>query len=458
MVLILISIPVFSQTQIGNNIIPTIHTEGTGNNVSISADGNRMVFGSRLASINGNDFAGAARVYEKSNGTWEQLGQILEGENELQFFGETIAISQDGNRIAIGTRDYLRIYTYNGSTWQPLGQDLTIPNMSRTLKMEFSSNGQIIAVPFQQTGSTEVVKVFSFNGNVWQPMGVLPEPSGFDTSLSDSGARIAMVFEDENDDIKVFDFINGAWNQVGQTISPTTNFYPDNFLFSGDGSRLFIFSADQGGSVDQGFLSTYELINGTWTQTIEQIDFFDINPYRISLATSTNGNQIAIGTSDDNFFEDYNSAQVFEIINNTWQQAGTEIQIWQHDEQTPSVVSMTPDGATVAMSSLLSAPGMEEGLIRTFDYTSVLSTTDVININELNIYPNPTKGDITIAFKKPETHISLTITNILGQLISTEMWKNKAMISTEIQGNAGVYLATLETGEGISTTLKVIKE
>jgi hypothetical protein len=77
-----------------------------GLSVALSRDGTKWIAGGRFITdpSRGGYRTGAARVYELNGFTndWVQVGQTLYGENIDDRFGENVAISADGTRIAIG--------------------------------------------------------------------------------------------------------------------------------------------------------------------------------------------------------------------------------------------------------------------------------------------------------------------------------------------------------------------
>ena len=89
----------------GSTIFGTTNDQ-YGFSVALSRDGTRWIAGGRYItdpSQSGNR-TGGARVYEWSGFTnaWAQVGQTFYGENINDRFGENVAISADGTRIAIG--------------------------------------------------------------------------------------------------------------------------------------------------------------------------------------------------------------------------------------------------------------------------------------------------------------------------------------------------------------------
>ena len=73
----------------------------TGWSVSISNDGNTVAIGAPFSGNNGGN-SGTARIYKYDGETWIQSGNDINGEAELNEFGQTVALSGDGNRVAIG--------------------------------------------------------------------------------------------------------------------------------------------------------------------------------------------------------------------------------------------------------------------------------------------------------------------------------------------------------------------
>lgn len=450
-----------AQTQISVDIIPTEFNEGTGINIRVSADGKRLVFGSRLATVNGNALAGAARVYENTNGTWSQLGQILKGDSEFEFFGETVDISDSGDRIVIGSDSQARVYFYDGSQWAPMGQDLSLSNMNNVREIAFSTGGEILAILYRLTSGDFELHIYKLIGNSWELMGeAFTVDLDRDFTLDGSGTRVAVHFDNVSDfeEVRVYDFINGSWQQIGDSIKAQPDYSYDNSEISADGQKLMIFSGNNTSNGISGYLKTYDFENSSWVENTAQLNFEIENTFGTSMASSSNGKRLAFATSDDNYFDDYNFVKVFELVENQWQQAGEEVQIWAHDEQLPNYVDITPDGTKVAMASLLSGPGVEEGVIRAFDFTSVLASDDLIPINVISLVPNPTEGGFKVNMGKSHSKISTTIFNVLGEIIASKEFINTDRMELNLHGGPGIYLVKIISSDGASKTLKILKQ
>lgn len=115
-----------SWEQVGSDILGDTAGAAAGYSVSLSDDGSVVAVG---AIYDGQ--AGSGRVYRlNGSNSWEQVGSVIEGEAAGDLAGFDISISDDGNVVAIGSRDndangndagHVRVFKLNGSTWEQVG-------------------------------------------------------------------------------------------------------------------------------------------------------------------------------------------------------------------------------------------------------------------------------------------------------------------------------------------------
>ena len=76
--------------------------------------------------------AGHVRVYSWNGSAWTQLGDDIYGEAANDGSGSSVSLSSDGNTVAIGAyrndgngynSGLVRVYSWNGSAWTHLGND-----------------------------------------------------------------------------------------------------------------------------------------------------------------------------------------------------------------------------------------------------------------------------------------------------------------------------------------------
>ncbi|MBN2817949.1 MAG: hypothetical protein JXP36_03230, partial [Bacteroidales bacterium] len=118
--------------QIGQDIDCEAEGDWSGNAVSLSADGQIVAIGASHNDGNGTD-AGHVRVYQNNSGTWTQVGNDIDGEATSDMSGFSVSLSTDGNTVAIGAAyndgngadaGHVRVYYNNSGTWQQIGQDI----------------------------------------------------------------------------------------------------------------------------------------------------------------------------------------------------------------------------------------------------------------------------------------------------------------------------------------------
>ncbi|MBN2667608.1 MAG: T9SS type A sorting domain-containing protein, partial [Bacteroidales bacterium] len=87
--------------QIGQDIDGEAAGDRSGWSVSLSADGNTITIGAKGNSGNGTE-AGHVRVYKNNSDTWYQIAQDIDGEAAGDNSGSSVSLSADGNLAAIG--------------------------------------------------------------------------------------------------------------------------------------------------------------------------------------------------------------------------------------------------------------------------------------------------------------------------------------------------------------------
>ena len=88
-------------TKLGSDIDGEASNDQSGNAVAFSSDGTTVAIGAPNNDGSGSN-AGHVRVYKNNAGTWTQIGADFDGEAANDFFGNSVSISSDGNKVAIG--------------------------------------------------------------------------------------------------------------------------------------------------------------------------------------------------------------------------------------------------------------------------------------------------------------------------------------------------------------------
>ncbi|MFL3025456.1 MAG: FG-GAP repeat protein [Candidatus Neomarinimicrobiota bacterium] len=180
----------FSQTQILDDIDGE-KDDYSGYGLSISDDGNRIAIGSE-ANDDGGTNAGSVRVYDYSATGWVQVGSDIIGEAAADLFGHAVSISSDGSRLAIGADrndrgnangdngGHARIYEYDGTNWNQLGSDIdgegADDRFGRTISLSGSGTRVAIGAERNDRGNGGAdngghVRVYEFDGTSWNQLG-----------------------------------------------------------------------------------------------------------------------------------------------------------------------------------------------------------------------------------------------------------------------------------------------
>ena len=118
--------------QVGGDINGDAPADVFGESVAISGAGDRVIIGGPQTFAD-TDTPGYARVFDLVGTEWVQAGADFVGEAAEDRFGNTVAISEDGNRIVIGghlndgngmTAGHVRVFDWTGTQWAQAGTDI----------------------------------------------------------------------------------------------------------------------------------------------------------------------------------------------------------------------------------------------------------------------------------------------------------------------------------------------
>ena len=138
-----------------------------GESIAMSGDGQTIIGGAPYNKV-GSSMNGEAAVYT-NNGTtsqpnWVQLGTDIPGESVYDYFGTDVAITNNGERVAVGAylndgngnnAGHVRVYDYDGGTsdWVQVGADINGSrfDVESGKAIALSSDGAILAIGARET-------------------------------------------------------------------------------------------------------------------------------------------------------------------------------------------------------------------------------------------------------------------------------------------------------------------
>ncbi len=473
----------FSQTQIGQDIDGEASGDRSGRFISLSSDGSIVAIGAILNDGNGAD-SGHVRVYENQSGTWTQIGQDIDAEAAGDFSG-SVSLSSDGSIVAIGAQNndgndsnsgHVRVYQNQSGTWTQIGQDIDGEALSDDSgsSLSLSSDGSIVAIGATNNdgggNNSGHVRVYENQSGTWVQIGqdidgeAVFDRSGFSVSLSSDGSIVAIgaPFNDgggnSSGHVRVYENQSGTWVQIGQDIDGEATFdrSGSSVSLSSDGSIIAIGAETNGGNgVDSGHVRVYENQSGVWTQIGQDIDG-EASGDRLgsSVSLSSDGSIVAIGAENNGGNGvDSGHVRVYENQSGVWTQAGQDIDGEASGDLSGSSVSLSSDGSIVAIGAESNGGnGVNSGHVRVFDLSSVLSSDEFVS-SQFSFHPNPTKNKVTIELNQGVELQQINIYNNLGQFISSS--KTKEIDTSQL--STGLYYLEIETDKGKASKKLIIE-
>ena len=483
---------------------------------AISEDGTIIAVAATEAGDNFCSNAGAGYVrtyklqYDFSNDSWSwtQFGNDLNGISVGDGFGASIAISADGQRVAVGAPQnsfcgsggsgYVQIYSYNSNNneWDPAGSLSGAVNgdwFGYSLDLSDDGNTLAVGAPFRNNNAGEV-QVFEYqSGTTWQLVGSaidgedFEDASGWSVALSSNGQRVAIggkgnpfsspaqagqarVFEYNVCPGSGFPNFTYCWNQLGSTIESTigNDKFATSIALSGTGNRLVV-GAEGGGSQGEGLVRVYDL-SGSWNQAGGDLTGTSTaDKFGTSVSVSEDGSRVSVGassTSEVTIHEWDASSQVWNTLCSTiespvsFDNFGASHAIT--DQGSMVVIGAPADDETASNSGKvyvyqLSVPNSYRKFVEAPE--SELPSVQVNNSNML-IYPNPHQGfgsatlELNLAADAP---VQVQAYDISGRLITNlfngNLTGGKQTIPLNVSNwESGIYLITVNTNGQLETT------
>ncbi|WP_040253873.1 T9SS type A sorting domain-containing protein [Psychroserpens mesophilus] len=439
-ILVLLSLVGYSQVQIGNDIDGDAIYDSMGWDVAMSGDGQTVVVGAP-GNSDGAYAAGQVKVFQFNGTDWIQLGNDILGTADEDGLGRSVDITSDGLTVVVGTQysdvgsfnsGSARVFEFNGTNWVQKGNTVAGVNVNDefSTSISISNDGNRIAVGAPYTDTTEfdngVLRIFDYDGSQWNLVfehfgdnendvfGMSLDMSG-DGNHVICGAWINIDGTTREGYAKIFSFENSTWSQTGQTISGEVpgNFFGASSSISDDGSIVAIGSwgNDENGT-DSGEVKVFQLIGNTWQtfgNEIQGSDSFERFGWAIDLSSS--GTVLAVGAPQEN------NTRFFKFDNGNWIMVGNAIAGEAINDDFGFSVDLSSDGTKVVIGDpYRDVNGNNSGFVQVYDITNVLSVEE-FESEIFSVFPNPTKSTLTIQSKVATSYIK--IVDINGRLLNT---------------------------------------
>jgi hypothetical protein len=223
----------------GNTLLGSEPNDSFGQTIALNADGNFLVVGATKSSANGY-LSGQVKVFGYEDALWSQIGAVIMGENEWDFFGQAVSINAIGDVVAAGStnangyRGHVKVFQLSSSNiWQQTGNTIVGLNEADQTGAHISLNdlGDIVAIGspvssnfYEYDGRTNIYK---FVSDQWIAMGNqingldIWEFCGGRVALNSTGTKLAVSYwgaQIAKGKVSVFEFSGN----VGVVENPTT--------------------------------------------------------------------------------------------------------------------------------------------------------------------------------------------------------------------------------------------
>ena len=304
-----------------------------------------------------------------------QVGDPFVGEASDQL-GRAVDISNEGNTIVISehenTKGKVKVFEFENDAWVQKGDAFVGVQTYRCGQdVSLSKNGSIVAFSCQLSSYNGTysghAEVWQFNDNTWVQLGqkITGDPSSYSgnaISLSDDGKVIAIGASSDNGNgniagrARVFRYENGAWGQRGDFFGEDVgDRFGHDLSLSSDGTILAVGAPYHPDIGSHGHVRVFQYVDteNTWNQLGIDIEGSNLNDqfgYAVSL--SGDGATIAIGErnkkDNSNNIHDTGAVYVYKFSNGNWELKGDIIHGLYVSGGFGNPVSLSKDGQTVA--------------------------------------------------------------------------------------------------------------
>ena len=460
---IICSPALFSQTGqffdlVGGPIYPPSSSIAFGFDVKLSSDSQRIAISSPNDTTINGPRSGSVRVYELTPTGWSQLGNEIIGLDTLEAWGVPIALSGDGNRVALSAAfssggngfraGETMVFEWNGDEWQKLGQTIVGDSEGDDSGsfLSLSSDGSLLTLSTQSDGNTErELKTLQWQDSIWIDLQIdysqiQPDVFSETFSISSDGNWLALGLPNNNrqtGQVQVYRKMSNAWTQVGNTIFGDTvgDSFGDNIVISATGKFVLTYAIRRVIDEGAGKVYAYERIDSTWVLRGTPLSGqFAQENYGRRIDMSSDGSRIAINRSfvDSLSEPNYGKVDLFQFVERDWVPIGKSFKGSTFKEKIGWSISLSQDGSTIAYSVFGRDPVDS-------------SFTDFIEVYTIN----PGFARISGAFLTPD-----------GQPVQgVQTGLDTTFSGTQTTDSTGVFLVSVLDGENDqSVTIRPTKE
>jgi hypothetical protein len=320
-----------------------------GASVAISGDGNTAIVGAFQEDTGGTS-AGAAYIFTRSGTSWSEQQKIQASDKQGgDYFGQDVAISEDGNTAIVGAyredtggsqAGAAYIFTWSGTTWT---QQQKIQASDKQASDEFGKsvaisgdgNTAIVGARVEDAvvgsntiWSTGAAYIFTWSGTTWSEQQKIQasdkqgdDQFGQDVAISGDGNTVIVGAYSEDTGatnagaVYIFTRSGTTWSQqskIQASDKQASDEFGNSVSISEDGNTAIVgaYREDPGGTTDAGaaYIFTWSETSSSWSeqQKIQASDKQASDEFGGSVAISGDGDTAIVGKPGAAYIHRYN--------------------------------------------------------------------------------------------------------------------------------------------------------
>jgi cytoskeletal protein CcmA (bactofilin family) len=388
-----------------------------GEKVAMNDDGTIVAGSSKHSYGEGNDNHGVVKVYQYTDGSWNQLGQSIFGVNSGDA-QKACALNGSGYILTVGSGIHnsysgmARVFEYNSgsNTWVQLGSTINGTSEQLGHSIDINYSGDTIIVSGEgYNNRTGRYKIYKYSGGSWSLLGneILGlsenEANAAVCTINDAGTIVAigMILSNSGTGaarIYKYNASTNAWDKIGQDLlGPSINsYYGSSVALNSSGSIIVIggynyVKSGVSGS-RHGLTEVFEYNEDTnnWNQlgsTIYGTADQDGVGYRVNI--NNTGDIMVIGSLLSTNAATHLGAgdvSIYRYVNNAWALVGSQISGEIANAKYGADVAINNNGTKVCFgnSGFKHPGGYAIGAVRVhdIDYSIVVTSTPLIVEND----------------------------------------------------------------------------
>lgn len=283
----------------------------TTENICISADGTTVIVGAATKS-------NAVYVYKKNGLGWDEI-KISPSETTEIYFGNAIACTPDAHILVIGGlyKPAFYVYEWNSSSYIPTDTIIS-PTSPQTndfaVTLSISDDGNKIAVgSWHHPSSTYQGAVYlyernksSWSAKTYEKMFFVSDLAnysyyGLGVKISGDGNTIAIGAPNQDSgkgSCYIYKLSGSVWNMVNNFVGETNYLLGRHIAMSTNGKRIIVSERMVGGgNTNQGAAHIYDWDGSTYTETkiLKASDGAADDKFGYCVTMSSDGNIVAVG-------------------------------------------------------------------------------------------------------------------------------------------------------------------